>query len=139
MEHPETRHDSGYADILYGISLLRYVVAEMERTRLSRTIVPVAVICPKDKGGNKNRYSTHLSQSNAPFSNDEQIRILKCLDIGAIDVLLSPFSTERAKALSVSCYKAERSKPKSKELWDESEGKASKARRADYQYLKETM
>ncbi|RPA78721.1 HD-domain/PDEase-like protein [Ascobolus immersus RN42] len=140
-EDLETRHDSGYADILYGISLLRYVVAEMNRTRESRVIVPVAVICPKDKGGSKNRYSTHISQSNAPFSNDEQIRILKCLEIGAVDVLISPYSTDRAKALSVSCYKAALQKPKSKDSATngQEEDRSKRARTGDYKYLKETM
>jgi hypothetical protein len=126
---------------LYGISLLRYVVAEMKRTQDRRVIVPVAVICPKDKGGCKNRYSTHISQSKAPFSNDEQIRILKCLEIGAVDVLISPYSTDRVKALSVSCYKAALNKPKSKyDTNDTSEEDRSKrARTTDYKYLKETM
>lgn len=120
------RHDSGVAtgpaDLL-GLPLLKSIYAEIENTRLSASIIPVALLI----GGDESR----------PVTDQEvEPRELQCIDCGAWDVLKSPLSKQNVRTLHLHCYRARRTVYKGrKRSWvgiDEPKGD-------DYSYLREKM
>lgn len=105
----EGRHDSGIAngpsDPMYGLSLLRFVCLEIEKSRISDLVIPVAVISDI-----KRNESEGSDIEKSAFSwvdeSEETARSTRCVDCGALDVLISPFSKDRVKGLPLHCYRA---------------------------------
>lgn len=104
------RHDSGIAtgpaDILYGLPLLKYVCIEMENNRMSSAIIPVAMLSSEDDDDSIADGSVASSIPRSHVIGGSELRELQCIDHGAQDVLKSPFSADRAKALYLTCYRA---------------------------------
>lgn len=136
----EGRHDSGYADLLYGTSLLRYITLEMDRNRIPRTVIPVAVISDAPK-----QTPSTGDEMTWTVDHEESQRVVRCVDLGAADVLISPFNMERTKTLSLQCYKVEKDCVKRGWPWPAQEGETPPATPgpgaspADFIYLREKM
>lgn len=154
------RHDSGVvaADMLYGLPLLKFICNEVDALRLSSLVVPVAVLT--------NRYdpATHATSAAAtiphqpngvlPTPQDPprwksdnsqrqyfEERELRCIDIGAVDVLVSPIPMEKAKAMYVHCYRARRNVQRARRVsWvGVDEQKVPAREQSEYAYLREKM
>lgn len=116
---------SDFADC-YGLPLLRHIAAEISSSSLSKLVVPVAMIYDK---GHEHRTS-HVFSSNRPSrpssggfpvfgatsssprraagtsAQSQQQLMLRCIDTGAVDVLISPLQEERLRGLVVHAYRA---------------------------------
>ena len=111
----------------YGLSLLQHISAEICNLKLSRLVVPVAMIHnweinttfgsrgpitrpsrPYSGDLNNSSESTSFHHRNltftAPVVNPR--RLQKCLDAGAVDVLVSPLQPDRVYGLTVHAYHA---------------------------------
>lgn len=104
------KHDLGLAvgssDPMYGLSLLRFVCLEIEKGRISELVIPIALI---SGARDEQAYSgTPGERADNAWVNedDEASRLTRSVDCGALDVLISPFSQERVKGLSLHCYRA---------------------------------
>ncbi|KAG9239755.1 hypothetical protein BJ875DRAFT_436265 [Amylocarpus encephaloides] len=114
-----------HADIAqegYGLSLLQWIVSEIQYQSLSKLIVPVALVTipdsasptPAERGRSDSRTEGYLTFD--PFSSDsrnrgtvgslDQVRTMRYLDIGAVDVLTSPLLYDRLPSLAVHAYRA---------------------------------
>ncbi|KAI5810809.1 hypothetical protein BZA77DRAFT_161499 [Pyronema omphalodes] len=137
--HPEEdnsssdgRHDSGIAaspaDII-GLPLLKFITAEIENTRLSNLIVPVALLTNDEQ-------SNEEASEELPTRSSRGTRDMQCIDNGAWDVMKCPLSTECAKALRLHCYRAKRTVYKTrKRSWVG----VDEAKNDNYSYLREKM
>lgn len=122
----DDRHDSGLgsgpADL--GLPLLKFICSEIESSRMSTLIVPVAILT---EDGTPRREEYELSIEG---------RSMKCVDNGAWDALTSPLSSESIKALHLHCYRARKTVQKTrKRSWvgiDE-------PKNDNYSYLREKM
>ena len=116
---------SGLADC-YGLALLQHISAEILTSSLSKLVVPVAMI--HNKGSEhasshvlaSNRHSRPSSGGSPVFGStsssprraagkaalSERQQMLRCVDTGAIDVLISPLQKERLRGLTVHAYRA---------------------------------
>lgn len=115
----------GFTDC-YGLPLLQHISAEISTSSLSKLVVPVAMIY--DKGSE--HPTSHIFTSNRssrpssggfpvfrPTSSNakraagtsalsEHQQMLRCVDTGAVDVLMSPLQEERLRDLTVHAYRA---------------------------------
>ena len=110
----------------YGLSLLRHISADISTSSLSKLVVPVAMIYDKSSEHPTSNTSTsnRLSRPSSggfhvfgPTSSSprkaagkvvlsENQQMLRCVDTGAIDVLVSPLQEERLRGLTVHAYRA---------------------------------
>lgn len=104
---------------LYGSHLLRYIVSDIKHQNISSLVIPVAVMKVQGNGISKEKVSTETESSVradklskppsaavAPISIPlEQQRALRCIDLGAIDVLHNPISSERLPSLTIHIYR----------------------------------
>jgi hypothetical protein len=118
------RHDSGVAagpEDMVGLPLLRSICAEIENTRLSTSIIPVAILI---KDGSKD-----ISEQEA------ESRELQCVDSGALDVFTSPLTMENIRTLHRHCYRARKTVKGRKRSWVGIDEPKSD----NYSYLREKM
>lgn len=111
----------------YGLSLLAQISDAISQTKLSKLIVPIAMLPnrgtepidalgstgshphrfsfggPNRVSGNMGTRETVNQEINATIKPHE---LSQCLDAGAVDVLTSPFQHSRVKGLSVLAYRA---------------------------------
>ena len=109
----------------YGLKLLQWITSEIQYQSLSKLIVPVALVAIPDHNlqsitsrGRTNSKSEAQGQGNydliASSSKKlpglatplDQVRTMRYLDIGAIDVLTSPLLLERLPSLAIHAYRA---------------------------------
>lgn len=109
----------------YGIQLLQWIASEIQYQSLSKLIVPVAVVevpeqnslGPEEKGRsdstasaqmNYDLFGTNSKNAARLILPLDQVRTIKYLDIGAVDVLTSPLLHERLPSLGIHAYRAHR-------------------------------
>jgi 3',5'-cyclic-nucleotide phosphodiesterase len=108
----------------YGLKLLQWIASEIQYQSLSKLIVPVAIVAiPKQKFHEPPPRERSDSEINAQIKYNElggssklaglvvpldQVRTIKYLDVGAVDVLTSPLLHERLPSLGIHAYRAHR-------------------------------
>lgn len=143
------KHDSGIAagpsGPMYGLSLLRFVCLEIEKSRISGLVIPIALVSGARDAPREQAYPGAIGGGDNTWADedDEASRLTRSVDCGALDVLISPFSQERVKALSLHCYRAEKKQCQnlSKERkisWVGVPG-VQQSNVSDYAYLREKM
>lgn len=104
----------------YGLKLLQWIASEIQYQSLSKLIVPVAVVAiPESNSLSVTSNSRTNSSSEGNFSLDpfakkrtglvtalDQVRTIRYMDVGAVDVLTSPLLYERLPSLAVHAYRA---------------------------------
>lgn len=107
----------------YGVNLLQWIVSEIQYQSLSKLIVPIALVTPPDnnsltvtpRGRTESRTEGYLDYD--PFGSSskrrrssgiplDQVRTMKYLDVGAVDVLTSPLLQDRLPSLAAHAYRA---------------------------------
>lgn len=99
---------------LYGLELLRWITSGIQGQSLSKLVVPIAFVAipePHDQKLSANASSKsrtdHLHRDkfrrNTPLDHS---RMLRYLDVGAVDVLTSPFLRDRLPGLATHAYRA---------------------------------
>ncbi|CZR68079.1 related to PDE2-high affinity 3`,5`-cyclic-nucleotide phosphodiesterase [Phialocephala subalpina] len=142
----------------YGLKLLQWIASEIQYQSLSRLVVPVAVVSIPEHNSlpiisRERTDSESRKQFNYSFSSKkraglvkplDQIRTVRYLDIGAVDVLTSPLLHERLPSLAIHAYRAH--KDASKEQRALLEMKRGRKRswvgvddQKPYAYLREAM
>lgn len=103
---------------VYGMSLLLWMVSEMQYQSLSKLFVPVAVISappanfPREQSSSKGSvnavdFLSAPSRKSSGFpSHLDKPRTMRYLDLGAADVLTSPLLSERLPSLVIQAYRA---------------------------------
>lgn len=88
---------------LYGIHMLSHICSSVQQRSMSRLIMPVAITV------NSEAARAALEQEPSLWAlskcSPDSIRGIKYLDIGAIDVLTSPISSDRVHGLTVHAYR----------------------------------
>ena len=110
----------------YGLPLLQHISAEISTSSLSKLVVPVAMIYEKGFEHPTNYAFTSMRPSRpssggfpmfgpTSFSGrrasgmstlSEHQQMLRCVDTGALDVLISPLQEDRLHGLTVHAYRA---------------------------------
>lgn len=99
---------------LYGLSLLQKIITESHLRNISKLIVPVPVIDyrPESSVSTTDHQMTDGATETLPnpettlAANRRLIRT--CLDLGAVDVLISPLSSKCVTTLEICAYRAHR-------------------------------
>ena len=143
------RHDSGIAagpsDPMYGLSLLRFVCLEIEKGRISELVIPIALISGSQDEPREVYPGAFGEKGDNSWAeeDDEASWLTRCVDCGALDVLISPFSQERVKALSLHCYRAAKKHcqhaSRARKLSWVGVPEVQKSKNNDYAYLREKM
>ncbi|TAQ88539.1 hypothetical protein B7494_g3123 [Chlorociboria aeruginascens] len=123
----ESIRDDEAESELYGLKLLQWIASEIQYQSLSRLVVPVAVVTmPEQTFPPRGRTSSkpEVPQLNDPFQPSstkkssarplDQARTIRCLDVGAVDVLTSPLLRERLPSLAIHAYRAHKEASKEK-------------------------
>lgn len=90
------------ADI-YGLRLLTHIASEIQFRKLSKLVIPIAVVSGLARDGapaNVPSTSLHGSQT---FS--DSARLTKLIDAGAVDVLTSPITKSDVQSLAMHAYR----------------------------------
>ncbi|EPE30036.1 HD-domain/PDEase-like protein [Glarea lozoyensis ATCC 20868] len=107
-------------DESYGLGLLQWIVSEIQYQSLSKLIVPVALVTIPETTSSPGRGRTDSRTGGYldfdPFATPkkqatlvtplDQVRTMKYLDLGAVDVLTSPLLQDRLPSLAVHAYRA---------------------------------
>ncbi|RPB27742.1 HD-domain/PDEase-like protein [Terfezia boudieri ATCC MYA-4762] len=144
------KHDSGVAagpsGPIYGLSLLRFLCLEIEKSRTSELVIPIALVSGAQDTPREQVCSGAFGErtdSTWADEDDEASRLTRSVDCGALDVLISPFSQERVKALSLHCYRAEKklcqNESKARKLSWVGGPAVQQSNTNDYAYLREKM
>ena len=98
---------------LYGLSLLQKIITEAHLRSMSKLIVPIPVLSdPETNASSPNEQMTDgaiepfAARLGAAASNRRLIR--RCLDLGAVDVIMSPLSSKCVTSLEICAYRAHR-------------------------------
>ncbi|KAL3419416.1 cyclic nucleotide phosphodiesterase [Phlyctema vagabunda] len=122
-QEPEAMEGEPETPNIYGLSLLQWIATEMQYQSLSRLFVPVAVVAiPPSHPTSAPRQLTHMRPDSSGLTQDpfapksrkpsgvptplDQMRTMRYLDAGAIDVLTSPLLRERLPSLAIHAYRA---------------------------------
>ncbi|KAK7225929.1 hypothetical protein V2G26_013932 [Clonostachys chloroleuca] len=95
---------------LYGFNLLQKIITEARLRNIAKLVVPIPIVShatadePLEQAGGPQEISSASRRDLA--SNRDIIR--RCLDLGAIDVMVSPISSNCVAALEISAYRAGR-------------------------------
>ena len=111
----------------YGLSLLQHISSEISNSRVSQLVVPIAMIhnwelnatfgsrSPIIRPSRPDSDGLDISSESPSFNHRERTptaptvdprRLQKCLDAGAIDVLVSPLQPDRVYGLTAHAYRA---------------------------------
>ncbi|QPH02037.1 hypothetical protein C2857_006242 [Epichloe festucae Fl1] len=99
---------------LYGLSLLQKIITEAHLRGLSKLVVPVPVISHTEPNVSEaGRQMTDGALETTPSTPEALLaasrRLIRtCLDIGAVDVRISPLSSNCVTTLEICAYKAHR-------------------------------
>ncbi|KAJ6446346.1 high affinity cAMP phosphodiesterase [Purpureocillium lavendulum] len=117
---PDSPPPAGTAEIhrpdeeLYGLTLLQKIITEAHLRSMSKLVVPVPVISYPNSvvsatGEQMTDGAVEIAAAADPGNlafHRELIR--KCLDLGAVDVIVSPLSSKCVTSLEICAYKAHR-------------------------------
>lgn len=98
---------------LYGLNLLQKIITEAHLRSMSKLVVPVAVIGhPESAVSSSDHQMTDgvfetVQTPEATLAANRRL-IRACLDLGAVDVLISPLSSKCITTLEICAYKAHR-------------------------------
>ncbi|KAG6300483.1 hypothetical protein E4U09_006845 [Claviceps aff. purpurea] len=98
---------------LYGLSLLQKIITEAHLRSTPKLVVPVPVISSPEMAMFNVSYPMTDGMSETPTTSESLLAASRqlmriCLDIGAVDVLLSPLTSSCITALEIRAYKAQR-------------------------------
>ncbi|KAG6004889.1 hypothetical protein E4U21_000665 [Claviceps maximensis] len=98
---------------LYGLSLLQKIITEAHLSSTSKLVVPVPIISSPGVPVSKVSHQMTDGMLEAPLTSESLLAasrqlIRACLDIGAVDVLLSPLTSNCMTTLEICAYKAHR-------------------------------
>lgn len=114
---PSCESDEG-ADIhtpdeaLYGLDLLQKIITEAHLRGMSKLVVPIPMISGSEEPTSATEQMTDgaVEPFTAPLgslaSNRQLIR--RCLDLGAVDIIISPLSSKCITTLEICAYRAHR-------------------------------
>ena len=161
-EHPN-KSSTNPSDI-YGLTLVQHISTEVCNSSLSKLVVPVAMIYntePESTASHahhNNRISrpssggfpvfgsksSSLRRAHGKIPSADPNRMLRYVDIGAVDVLTSPLQEDRLRGLTVHAYRAhkEASRERAKFLEQRRLRKRSwlgNSNDKPYAYLREAM
>jgi hypothetical protein len=88
---------------IYGSRLLSHIASEIQINKLSKLIIPIAVVSGYRRGDSTIKSSPSRILGSQAF--DESGRIFRFMDAGALDVLTSPVTKERAQGLLAQAYR----------------------------------
>ncbi|KAG0643908.1 hypothetical protein HOY80DRAFT_997331 [Tuber brumale] len=137
----EGRHDSGIAaDMLYGLPLLKFICNEVDALRMSSLVVPVTFLTNREPAATNGILPNQIYWSTTDTERCCEERELKCIDNGAVDVLISPIPKEKAKVMYMHCYRARKNMQKSRRVsWVGIDEQKPVREASDYAYLREKM
>nr|CEG03405.1 unnamed protein product [Fusarium pseudograminearum CS5834] len=98
---------------LYGLGLLQKIITEAHLRGMSKLVVPIPVISnsepeqPYTNGQMTDGTVEHIRLPLAPLDTNRQL-IRRCLDLGAVDVIICPMSTKCITSLEICAYRAHR-------------------------------
>ncbi|KAI9756849.1 MAG: hypothetical protein M4579_003685 [Chaenotheca gracillima] len=118
-------HDSSEPgdESFYGLQLLQYIISEIQYQNFSKLIVPIAAISSSSRSKPS---SVGLSPTDSARDNVTRMRqsmlldtgqVMRLLDAGAADVLMSPFSQERVLSCAVHGYRARKEAARDQEAF----------------------
>lgn len=98
---------------VYGLNLLQKIITEAHLRSISKLVVPIPVISyPQSEESSP---SGQMTDGVAESSNDylgslaaNRRLIRRCLDLGAVDVIISPISSKCITTLEICAYRAHR-------------------------------
>lgn len=102
---PLARRQTGEVDSndIYGSRLLSHLASEIQVKKLSKLIIPIAVVRGFEKGGLSSISNSPNIQGSQGL--DEGGRLFRFMDAGAVDVLTSPVTKDRAQSLVAQAYR----------------------------------
>ncbi|KAM0390218.1 hypothetical protein ACHAQC_008208 [Fusarium culmorum] len=98
---------------LYGLGLLQKIITEAHLRGMSKLVVPIPVISnsepeqPYTNGQMTDGTVEQIRLPLAPLDTNRQL-IRRCLDLGAVDVIICPMSTKCITSLEICAYRAHR-------------------------------
>ncbi|OAA74107.1 3'5'-cyclic nucleotide phosphodiesterase, catalytic domain protein [Cordyceps fumosorosea ARSEF 2679] len=113
-EAAQSSHIAALDNEIYGLSLLQQIITESHLRCMAKRVVPVPVISyPEPTSDQPREQMTDGATDvlapvplNTPAAHRPLIR--KCLDLGAVDVIISPLSSKCITTLEICAYKAHR-------------------------------
>jgi hypothetical protein len=108
---PELEVQTPDEDEVYGLRLLQRIVTEAHMRSLSKLVVPISVIsCPLEESTLQELESADDSVASSTdarrrYPPDHRL-VRRCVDLGAVDVVISPMNTRCVMSLEVHAYKA---------------------------------
>ena len=150
-DRPARTDGSSISEDFYGFSLLKHVVSEIQHSDLSKLTVSIAIIREEISARSASNHSAYEQNGllSAEISSQKQqdlgsVRTLKCLEAGATDVILEPFTSERVKDLTVHAYHAHVNMAKEKSAFLEEKRMRKRSwvgvdEEIPYAYLRESM
>lgn len=95
---------------VYGLNLLQKIITEAHLRNMSKLVVPVPIITYPQPTANNQMTDGAVEPFTAPLgtlaANRQLVR--RCLDLGAVDVIISPLSSKCITTLEICAYKAHR-------------------------------
>ncbi|UNI14414.1 3',5'-cyclic-nucleotide phosphodiesterase [Purpureocillium takamizusanense] len=120
INRPDSPSLTGTAEIhtpdeeLYGLTLLQKIITEAHLRSMSRLVVPVplisypnSVVCAPGQQMTDGAVETTTATDAGNLAFHRQL-IRRCLDLGAVDVIVSPLSAKCVTSLEICAYKAHR-------------------------------
>lgn len=113
-QEPQTSQIRAPDDEVYGLSLLQQIITESHLRCMAKRIVPVPIISyPENTPDQAHEQMTDgATDLLAPIPLNtlaaHRPLIRKCLDLGAVDVIISPLSSKCITTLEICAYKAHR-------------------------------
>ncbi|KAJ4268466.1 3',5'-cyclic-nucleotide phosphodiesterase [Fusarium torreyae] len=98
---------------LYGLGLLQKIITEAHLRGMSKLVVPIPVISssetehPSTNGQMTDGAVEQNASMLGPLDTDRQL-IRRCLDLGAVDVIICPMSSKCITSLEICAYRAHR-------------------------------
>jgi len=94
----------------YGLSFLRHIKSEALMNNIPNVVMPVAILRQSLKKGFRIADNSLFGQSDPfnPTAGEQRDQTQRLLDAGAIDVVTTPVSSDRAHALLTHAYRIQR-------------------------------
>lgn len=93
---------------LYGLALLQRLITEAHLRSISKLVVPIPIISYPDTREQMTDGTTEPFSASAGALAVSRKLIRRCLDLGAVDVIISPLGPKCIATLEICAYKAHR-------------------------------
>ncbi|KAL7944502.1 hypothetical protein V8C42DRAFT_346240 [Trichoderma barbatum] len=93
---------------LYGLTLLQRLITEAHLRSISKLVVPIPIISYPETRGQMTDGTTEPFSASAGALPVSRKLIRRCLDLGAVDVIISPLGPKCIATLEICAYKAHR-------------------------------